>query len=189
MDDTSNRFPRSGPTRARILAAAQRQFAEDGYEKVTIRSVAAEAGIDPSLVIRYFGTKDGLFAAAVVFDLRLPDLMKVPKRQIGRAVIEHFLDRWEGPQSSNDLPALLRAAVSNANALEHLHAIFREQVAPAVAKVCPAGQVERCAALMASQILGLAYGRYVLRLPSIVALDRETLIEQVGPTLQRYIRG
>ncbi|MEU6586510.1 helix-turn-helix domain-containing protein [Nocardia sp. NPDC046763] len=56
---------RSDATRTAILEAARRRFAEDGFHKATIRAIAADAGIDPSMVMRYSGSKDGLFDAAL----------------------------------------------------------------------------------------------------------------------------
>ena len=55
---------RSDATRAAILAAARERFAADGYERATIRAIAADAKIDPSMVMRYYGNKEKLFAAA-----------------------------------------------------------------------------------------------------------------------------
>ena len=101
---------RSDATRAAILAAAREQFAAGGYQAATIRAIAAAAGIDPALVMRYYGNKEGLFAAAAEFDLRLPDLSALPRGQVGAALVAHFLDRWEGDET---LMALLRTAVTN----------------------------------------------------------------------------
>src|SRR4051794_9995819 len=101
---------RSDATRAAILAAARERFATDGYERATIRSVAADAGIDPSMVMRYFGSKEGLFAAAAEFELRLPDPSGVPPEQVGRLAAEYFLTRWE---DDGTLQALLRVGATN----------------------------------------------------------------------------
>jgi AcrR family transcriptional regulator len=84
---------RSQPTRDGILEAARRTFGEEGYDRTTIRSVAAAADIHPSMVMRYYGSKEGLFAAAAAFDLELPDLSKVPRREIGRTLVSHLLTR------------------------------------------------------------------------------------------------
>src|SRR5262245_60443350 len=86
---------RSDATRAGILAAARVRFAADGYDRATIRSIAADAGIDPAMVMRYYGTKDKLFAAAAEFDLRLPDPRRMPPEAIGASLVAHFLERWE----------------------------------------------------------------------------------------------
>src|SRR2546427_6913440 len=176
---------RSEGTKARILAAARKHFAAYGYERTTIRAIAGEAGIDPAMVMRYFGNKEKLFAAAAEFDLRLPDLTAVPRGTVGAVLVGHFLDRWE---SDDSLQALLRAAVSHKVAVARLRAIFATQVMPAVAPLCK----DRATAatrigLVATQMLGMALCRYVLRLPPVVALDRAAVIRWLPPTIQRYL--
>ena len=178
---------RSESTKARILAAARKHFAAYGYERTTIRAIAGEAGIDPALVMRYFGNKEKLFAAAAEFDLRLPDLTAVPRGTVGSVLVGYFLDRWE---SDDSLQALLRAAVSHQVAVARVRAIFATQVMPAVAPLCK----DRATAatrvgLIATQMLGMALCRYVLRLPPVVALDRAALIGWLAPTIQRYLIG
>src|SRR5215207_215214 len=111
---------RSDPTRARILEAARRRFAREGYDGTTIRAVAADADIDPSMVMRYYGSKDGLFAAAADVDLHLPDLAAVPRDQLGETLVRHWVARWEGGQSDELLIVLLRSAVTNERAAEQL---------------------------------------------------------------------
>src|ERR1700722_1692021 len=75
--------PRSEGTRRAILGAARATFAARGYEGTTIRAVAARAEVDGSMVMRYFGSKAGVFAAAVTVDLRVADLRSVPARDRG----------------------------------------------------------------------------------------------------------
>jgi len=176
---------RSDATRAAILSAARERFAADGYERATIRAIAADAGIDPAMVMRYFGSKEKLFATAAEFDLRLPDLAAVPAGEAGRRMVEHFLERWEGDET---LTALLRAAVTNPPAAERMQAIFAGQVAPAVAALCPdPAQAPARAGLIASQILGAALCRYVLRLPPMTAMPAAEVVAWLGPTVQRYL--
>src|SRR5689334_9912912 len=76
-------------TKAVILAAARQRFAESGYERATIRAIAADANIDPSMVMRYFGNKDQLFAAAADFDLQIPDLSDIDRDQHGARLVAH----------------------------------------------------------------------------------------------------
>jgi AcrR family transcriptional regulator len=178
---------RSDATKAAILAAARERFARDGYERATIRAIATQAEIDPAMVMRYFGSKEGLFAAAARFDLQLPDLRSVPPEQLGRTLVVHFLDIWE---EDDTFFALLRAAVTNEAARERLQTIFATQVVPALAAVIPDRQtVPVRAGLVATQMLGLALCRYVLRLPPVVALRREQLIETIGPIIQQRLTG
>jgi len=176
---------RSQPTRDRILDAARRLFAEEGYDRTTIRTVAAAADIHPSMVMRYYGSKEGLFAAAADFDLAIPDLANVPRSEIGKTLVRHFVERWEA--RAEELPALLRVAVTYEPAREKLLQLFREQVAPTVANICGPERAPVCAALMATQTLGLALTRYVLRLPPVVALPVEVIVERLGTTLQSYL--
>jgi AcrR family transcriptional regulator len=178
---------RSDGTRAAILAAARARFAADGYERATIRAIAADAAIDPSMVMRYYGNKEKLFAAAAEFDLRMPDLGALPPGEFGAALVRHFLQRWE---SEDTFMALLRAAVSNDAARERMSGIFATQVAPlALRTSAHAGDAAERAGLVASQMLGLALGRYVLRLPPIVAMTPDDIVAWVGPTVQRYLAG
>ncbi|WP_140627133.1 TetR family transcriptional regulator [Methylibium rhizosphaerae] len=177
---------RSDATKAAILAAAREQFAANGYQAATIRAVAAQAGIDPAMVMRYFGNKEGLFAAAAEFDLRLPDLSARPRREVGAALVEHFLDRWECDET---LMALLRTAVTHEAGAERMQAIFATQVGPMVARLCgeTGAAAARRAGLIATQILGLALCRYVLRLPPVVNQKRAELVRRVGATVQAYL--
>jgi AcrR family transcriptional regulator len=150
--------------------------------------VAAAAGIDPALVIRYFGNKEGLFAAAAEFDLRLPDFSDVPRSALGEALISHFIDRWEEDET---LIALLRAASTNEAAAQRMQALFATQMAPVVMGLTglPRAQAAARAGLVSSQVLGLALCRYVLALPPVVALKRAEMVERVGATLQAYLVG
>jgi AcrR family transcriptional regulator len=174
---------RSDATRAAILTAARERFAADGYERATIRAIAADAGIDPAMVMRYYGNKERLFAAAAEFDLRLPDLTGVPRDEIGTALARHILNRWEHDET---LMALLRAGVTNEAAAERMRSIFASQLGPLAQRLCPADAPAR-AGLVATQVLGFALCRYVLRLPPIVAMPADDVIRWLGPTIERYL--
>ena len=177
---------RSGAeTRERILAVAREHFARQGFDRTTIRAIASEAQIDPSMVMRYFGSKEDLFTAAAAIDLALPDLTEIPLDEVGRTLVTHFVRLWD---SDGTLMALLRRAASDPAAAEQMRSIFAAQVARAVAPVCPdPSQVPRRAALTASQLLGIALGRYVLVLPPIVDMDTDEIVAWVAPTIDRYL--
>ena len=180
---------RSQRTRAAILQAARERFAADGFERTTIRAVAADAEIDPSMVMRYYGSKRGLFAAAADFDLALPDLSRVPSDELGAAVVDHFLTRWEGEPTDDSLRVLLASAATNAVAAAQMQEIFRAQLAPVVAAAGPHDSATAAtrAGLVATQMLGLALCRYVLRLSPVVDLDRGAVVHWLGPVIQRYL--
>jgi AcrR family transcriptional regulator len=177
----------SAQAKSVILAAARERFAADGYDRATIRAIAADAAIDPSMVMRYFGSKERLFAAAVEFDLRLPDLADVSVEQVGAALIAHFVDRWENDEG---LMVLLRAGVTNDDAAERMRAIFAAQLGPVIAGLtADPAEAQLRAGLAASQVLGMALCRYVLRFPPVVAMTRAEIIAWLAPTLQRYLTG
>lgn len=189
MPDRPAKTAKSQRTRDAILKAAQELFAEQGYERATIRDIAAHASIDPAMVIRYFGSKEGLFASATAFDLRLPDLTAIPKGEIGAALVTHFLEVWEGAQSNGSLISLLRAAATNDDAAATVRGIFGGQVVPMLARVVPLPELPTRAGLVATQIMGFAITRYVLKVPPVVAMTREQIVQLLGPTMQRYVVG
>jgi AcrR family transcriptional regulator len=182
--------PRSEGTRTAILQAARRRFASDGYERATIRAIGTDAGIDPSMVMRYYGSKRGLFAAASDIDLQLPDLSSVPRRHAGETLVRHFIERWEGGLADEVLPLLFRSAITNETAAEQLRVVFGKQVTVALAAVVvrPA-EVPVRAALVSTQLLGVALCRYILRLPPVMKLDLDALVANLSPTIQRYLTG
>jgi AcrR family transcriptional regulator len=178
---------RSLPAREAILGAARARFADDGYDRATVRSIAADAGVDPSMVMRYFGNKRQLFALAAEFDLRLPDLTAVPRAQVGHVLAAHLLDRWDGDHA---LQILLRTATTDVDAADRMRAIFAGQLAPQVAELAgdPVTAATR-AGMVATQALGVALCRYVLRLPPVVAMTPAEVVTWISPTLQRYLVG
>lgn len=178
---------KSDATRARIVDAARERFRKEGFERTTIRKVAADAGIDPSMVMRYFESKRGLFDAAMTVELRIPDLSRHPRDKLGEALITHFLKRWEEPDADS-LQLLLRSSASNEEAAERLRGVFRDQIVAMVGRLRGnAKDAREVAALIATQTVGLAYTRYVLKLPPLVAMPHETIIKVIGATIQRYL--
>src|SRR6476620_10095355 len=142
---------RSDRTKSTILRAARERLAAQGYDRTTIRGVAADAGIDPSMVVRYFGSKAKLFDAALDIDLHLPDLTGVPLDQLPRILV------------------LLRSAVTNDHAAARMREIFAAQVAPALAGALGQELAAQRAGLVSAQLLGLGLTRYLLRLPAVTA--------------------
>ena len=178
---------RSDATRAAILDAARRRFAADGFQKATIRAIAADADIDPSMVMRYYGNKDGLFAAAVDVDLGLADLGDIDRDRLGETLLRHAIKVWERPPASEILLTLLRSSITDDRAIAKLQEIFAGQVMPAVLRTGDPEDAPRRAGLMATQVLGIALTRYILKLPPVVAMTPDQLVAYIAPTLQRYL--
>jgi AcrR family transcriptional regulator len=177
---------KSDRTREAILSAARQLFAKHGYEVTTVRDVAERAHIDPAMVIRYFGSKDGLFAEAASVELELPSSANIDPVDMGRTMVEHFLEIWEGTGSKQGMAVLLRSAASNNYAAAKMREAFLAQVMPFITAIGDPASASRRAGLVASQLLGLAVCRYVLKLPPVVALSQAEIVASLGPTLQRY---
>ena len=181
---------RSEKTRSAILTSARQLLALKGYQGTTIRAVAAAAGIDPSMVMRYYRSKEGLFAAAVEVDLRLPSASRWPRDRVGEMVARHLISRWEGELSDDLITMLLRSAGTNQAAVEHLREVFQRQLLSLVRETAGDGpDAGRRAGMVATQVLGVALCRYVIQLPPVVAMDGETLARVLGPVLQHYLLG
>ena len=177
---------RSAPaTRAAILDAARARFGADGFDRVTIREIAGDVGVDPAMVIRYFGTKDALFAEAAVFDLELPDLVGVAPGELADVLMPRFFAVWE---DNAGFLSLLRAAATSEVAAAKMLEVFAGQVFPALSAAVVDRPAER-AALVGTQVLGLALSRYVLRTPPLVAMSHDELRRWIGPVLAHYLTG
>src|SRR5690606_28687578 len=109
-------------TRRNLILAARRHFASAGYERATVRAIAADADVNPALINRYFGGKEQRFAEAVSIDLAFPDLREIPRDRIGEELVRHFFRRWEGDSNDDLLRALVRTAATNPEAAERLRA-------------------------------------------------------------------
>jgi AcrR family transcriptional regulator len=178
---------RSQPTRDRILASASEIFARDGYEGATIRSIAAAAGINPSMVMRYFGSKEELFSRVAKLDFQGGYLAGVPRSQFGEALIRHVIRRWEDPEIGPAMAAMLRASFGRGPAQEKASQLWGEAVRNMFLELGIAQHSPETGPLISTQVIGLGLTRYVLKLPHVVALPEETIIRNVGRAVQSYL--
>ncbi|HEU5333409.1 MAG TPA: TetR family transcriptional regulator [Actinocrinis sp.] len=147
---------KSDRTRAAILAAARRRFAADGYERATIRAIAADAYIDPSMVIRYFGSKDRLFDAAVAgAGALLPAPAAIPPDRRGDTLVRWFADCWREPYRDDRLVALFKSALQSRTAAQRLRALIEGYLA-ALLPEGEAGTRDVRIAVAATQLYGAA---------------------------------
>jgi AcrR family transcriptional regulator len=181
----STRARNAQETRADILAAARVRFGADGFERTTLRAVAADVGVDPALVIRYFGSKQDLFAAAAEFTLDLPELAGIDPSDVAEVLLPKFFAVWE---DDTTFVALLRAAMTSATAAETMRQVFATQVAPVLFAVTPDHAPLR-AGLMGAFIIGLATTRYVLNNPAVADLSHEEMILWAGPGIRQLLVG
>lgn len=194
MARRTGRRPGNPDTRQAILAAAREAFAERGFDHASIRGIASSAGVDPALVHHYFKSKDKLFLAAlnVPFDPAelLPSALAGDPAGLGERMIGLVLSVWDSPAGSAGV-ALLRSVVSSEWAARLMREFVLTQVFRRVIAELPVKPDEAPlrAALVASQIAGLAMTRYILRLEPLASAPPHVVVTAVGPTVQRYLFG
>jgi len=186
------RRPGEEDTRAHILSSARRLFAEQGYERASMRAIARDAGVDPSLIAHYFGSKHGLLVETLQLPVDpaalLAGVSAAPPDERGELLVRAILGAWEQPQVREHLLALVRTAASHESAREVLQAVLHDSVQPVVASLAT-DQPARRSALVMSQMAGVAVTRYFLRMPEVEQLLPEELVAGLGPTVQRYLTG
>jgi len=180
-------------TRTAILLAAQQAFGDQGYGPTSVRAVARAAGVDPSLVLHFFGSKDGLFEAALELPMDpavvVAGLLQGDPEDLGERAVRGFLGVWDTGPAPGTMLTLLRSAVSHPDSADRLRALLLRAILLPLAVAAGREDPERRAALLASQIAGLALARYVLRLEPLASATPDELAPLIGPTLQRYLTG
>ena len=190
----SGRRPGNQDTKQSILEAARTVFAEAGFDKASVRAIAATAQVDPALIHHYFGTKEKLFLVAMNSPINpaelIPKAMAGPREQAGERLVALVLSVWDSPAGVAAV-ALMRSAMSN----EWTARLMREFVVTQVLRraVAELNIDEKEApvrtALVATQIGGLAMIRYVLKVEPIASSPAEPLVAAIGPAVQRYLTG
>lgn len=189
----SGRRPGQSGTRESILAAARERFANTGFDKTSIRAVAADAGVDPALVHHYFGTKQQLFAAVVELpvdpEVVLRQVDAVPLDRLGETIVAAVVGLWDSPAGTGAV-ALVRSMVANGDtslARDFLLSVVLERVRRRIATDTDDGRLR--VALAASQMAGLVITRKILDLRPVSGLPLPQVVAAVGPTVQRYLTG
>jgi AcrR family transcriptional regulator len=175
VNRVNTRAERREQSRQRILEAARAQFAEVGYDRATIRAVAARAEVDPALVMQHFGSKPELFKEATkIPETELPDhpdeLVELCLSLVGA--------KLHGQQDA--AMSLLRSMFTHPDATEQLRQQTNAQIAK-FAKVARGKDAELRGAILLSALLGISIGRNLLRL--------DGLADAKGTDLTKAIRG
>jgi AcrR family transcriptional regulator len=186
---------RPGPsgTREAITQAARRQFSELGYDRASIRSVAAEAGVDPALVVHYFGSKQRLFLAAIELPFEVGDLVERletgPREQVGERVARFALEVLGNPDARARWTGMIRAAASDPDAAGLLREVLTQRIFEPLAEALGSEDAQLRANLASSQMVGLVMARYIIAIEPLASADAETVASAIAPTLQRYLVG
>lgn len=178
----------------RIIDAARDNFMRDGYERATVRKIAADAGVDVAMVYYFFGNKEGLFGASVLTGPEHPlhqlaSLLDEGRKQIGPRLVRRFLEHWDEGGTFEPLLTLWRSASIQPQARKVLHDALAGPMAQRVAAEFGVADAELRVELVASHLMGLAFARYQLKIEPIASTPIDDVVAVVGPTVQRYLTG
>ena len=185
------RRPGSGSTRQTVLDVARSRFASDGFTATTMRLVAADAGVDVSMVMQFFRSKDELFAAVMNIPgsalEKLSTVFEGADDHLGERVVRAFLQAWDGaPEESEPLMAMLRGAIVNEQARHQLRDYIESRLLTGASqRLGPDAELRGGLAL--SMLVGLVAGRQIIGVPVLAAADRETLVAIVAPAIQHAL--
>ncbi len=174
-----------------VLAAAKRRFATEGYEKTTLRAIADEARVDPSMVLYLFGSKQELFRESLRLIMNPDELVAAltdREGDIGTRMVRTYLRIWERLETGGSMRAMLQSATSNSDAHDAFRGFMQDYVLTAVSEALGGGEDAPLRAMLAaSQLVGVAMLRYVMEVPPLATLTADQVVRLIAPTLTRYL--
>lgn len=191
MSVRRGRRPGESATREAIFAAARNRFAEHGYDRTTIRAIAADAEVDPALVMHFFGSKERLFIAVMELPFDpgevLPQILAGDRSTVGHRLAEFLIRRLEDPGARMVFTGMVRSAASEPGAAKMLRELVSREILWPLAQDLDVDDPELRGTLVGSQIVGLVMARYVVGVEPLASAEPDRLIEAIGPNLQRYL--
>ncbi len=188
----AGRRPGNPQTRAALIEAARSRFVEHGYDAVTVRSIAADAGVDPALINYFFGGKKGLFAETMSLTVNPADVAGLaltgPDDELAERLLRGVLQTWDDRDSGPPLIALLRAAAGEPQIADMLRGFARTEIVEPIMRRLGDPTPERAAAV-GTQILGLVYSRYILALEPTASAAPDELVRMLAPAMQAILDG
>lgn len=185
------RRPGGPDTRADIIEAARHEFAAKGYDRASLRGIARVAEVDPALVHHYFAGKANLFAETLDVPIDpatlLQRVLTGPRDRIGWRLIETFLLVWDPPERRASLVALLRSSVTSEEGARVLREFVGREIFGRVVAATGGSDPQLRGTLAASQVLGMAIMRYVVRAPALAEASNEQIVERLGPIMQQHL--
>lgn len=180
-------------TRSEILSAARTLFAAEGFESVSMRRIASAAGVDPSLIHHYFGSKDDLFMASIELPVdpgvEIEAALKGNDIEgAGARLMRAFAAIWDGPHHDKMIAAV-RTMLSKPGITLGMKHIFQHRIVATIERTLgdQIDHVNLRANFVATQVFGLVVVRYILRLEPLTSMTVDELAETIGPTIDRYL--
>jgi AcrR family transcriptional regulator len=186
----TGRRPGDSGSRDAIAVAARAQFAETGYDRATMRAIAQRAGVDPALVLHFFGSKEGLFrevmAMPPAFTDALASLATGPRETVGRRLAEVVVAALENPATRAVVVGRIRSATSHAEAAELVRQTVTRDLM-ALASALTDDHPEARAAFAAVQVVGVTLVRYIVAVEPLASMPPNELVDAMAPAFQRCL--
>jgi AcrR family transcriptional regulator len=175
--------------RERLLEAARARFASDGFDRASLRAIAADAGVDASLVRHHFGDKNGLLIATMQLPVDPAELLRsmitAGPDGLGTRLVAGFLGAWDPHHEV--FSGLIRTTIATTDAAPPALDVLRNVILGALLGVLDGPDGELRANLVVAQLIGLAVLRYVLRVQPLASASVDQVVRQYGPVLQSLI--
>ena len=179
-------------TREAIADAASAEFLEHGYTATTIRAVARRARVDPALVYHYFTDKVTLYTSTLSLPADPREIMndvRTSPISPGVRLVEGFLAQWEiGPgQPGQSFVNLVQAMSSSPEAARGIREFLTDRV---WGQRPDGGDATRWrTAAVSSELVGLAWNRYIVRMEPLASAPLPEVAKQIGPAIERLMFG
>ena len=172
-----------------MLAAARRLFAAKGYAQTSIRAIAAEADVNPALVVTYFGGKEALFMDVVGRFTISQEALRGGLDGMGARLARMYVDRWENMAADDPWPALARSAVSHEPSARLLRSALEEQYAPLREVLGDGGEGRTRTAMVQCLIGGMIMDRYIYRLEPARSVPAAAFEAALAGVIQHALTG
>jgi len=175
--------------RTAILDAARAQFAAQGFGGTSMRAIARDAGVDVSLISHYFGDKSGLLVATMELPVnpieKIASVIEDGPDGMAERLLRTFLGAWDPHRDI--FSSMVRTTLGSGDSQAPMLQLARNILITALLKVLDGDDRELRASLVASQLIGMATMRYVVRLPALADTPIDDVVRVYAPPMQLLI--
>jgi AcrR family transcriptional regulator len=180
-------------TREQILDVARRRFLAEGYQRVTMRAVAEEAGVDAALISYHFGSKKGLFGATMALSANPAEVLARelagPLNSLPERLVRAVVAAWDDRVSGGSLRTLAEAALREPEMARLFKEMIEREMLVRIAERIGGADASRRAGLAVVQIAGLVMSRYILAIEPVASMPVDELVARLAPPLRAALAG
>lgn len=179
----------AGDTKQTILDAARTQFAAKGFAGASMRSIAADAGVDASLISHYFGDKARLLVATMELPVnpveKIAAVVEGGLDDMAERLLRTFLDAWDPHRDA--FSAMVRTTLGSGDAQAPMIQLARNVLITSLLGVLEGDDRELRANLIASELIGMATFRYVVRVEPLASASIDDVVRLYAPPMQQLM--